>query len=124
MPVGVVRGGCGHRLAALADQHHRLLGGDRAGTGRGGDLADAVAGDRADLAERVGRVREQLERGDQPGGDQQRLGDLGVADGLGVRLGAVVGQVEPGDGRQPLRTGEANVGSSSQGVRKPGVWAP
>ena len=90
----VVGGGLGHRLAALAHQHHRLLGGDRPGTGGGGELADAVAGDGADLAERVGRVREQLERGDQPGGDQQRLGDLGVADGLGVRLGAVVGQVD------------------------------
>ena len=99
------RGGLGHRLAALADQHHRLLGGDRAGAGRGRELADAVAGDRADLAERVGRVREQLERGDQAGGDQQRLGDLGVADGLGVRLGAVVGQVEPGDGREPVEAG-------------------
>ena len=49
MPVGGRRGGLGHRLAALADQHHRLLGGDHAGAGGGGELADAVAGDRADL---------------------------------------------------------------------------
>ena len=69
------RGGLGHRLAALADQHHRLLGGDHPGAGGGGELADAVAGDRADLLEGVGRVREQLERRDQAGGDQQRLGD-------------------------------------------------
>ena len=76
MPVGRHGGGRGHRLAALADQHHRLLGGDHPGAGGGGELADAVAGDRADLAEGVGRVREELEGGDQAGGDQQRLGDL------------------------------------------------
>ena len=96
MLVGVVRGGRGHRVATLADQHHRLLGGDGAGTGGGGELADAVPGDGADAAERVGRVREQLEGGQQAGGDQQRLGDGGVADRLRVRLGAVVDQVEPG----------------------------
>ena len=56
---------------------------------------------RADLLERVGRVREQLERGDQAGRDQQRLGDPGVADGLRVGLGAVVGQVEAGHGGEP-----------------------
>ena len=50
MLVGVVRGGRGHRVAALADQHHRLLGGDRPGAGGRGELADAVAGDGADLA--------------------------------------------------------------------------
>ena len=45
------RGGgrLGHRVAALADQHHRLLGGDHPGTGGGGELAHAVAGDGADL---------------------------------------------------------------------------
>ena len=124
MPVGRGRGGGGHRPAALADQHHRLLGGDDAGAGGGGDLADAVPGDRADRAEGVGRVREQLERGEQAGGDQQRLGDGGVADRLGVGLGAVVDQVEAGDGGQPAAAGRAKVGISSQGVRKPGVWAP
>ena len=72
------RGRTGHRLAALADEDHRLLGGDDAGAGGGGELADAVAGDRADLAERVGRVREDPERRDEPGGDQQRLRDLGL----------------------------------------------
>jgi hypothetical protein len=60
-----------------------------------------VAGDGADLAERVRGVREELERRDQTGGDQQRLRDPGVADRLGVRLGAVVRQVQVGDGREP-----------------------
>ena len=62
MPVGVTAEAVGHRPAALADEHHRLLGGDHAGAGRGGDLADAVAGDGADPAERVGRVRERATR--------------------------------------------------------------
>ena len=47
----------------------------RPGAGRGGELADAVPGDGADLVEGVGGVREQLEGRDQAGGDQQRLGD-------------------------------------------------
>ena len=110
MPVGGGGGRVGHRLAALADQHHRLLGGDHPGAGRGGDLADAVPGDRADARERVGGVREQVERGDQAGGDQQRLGDRGVADRVGVGLGAVVGEVEAGDRGQPVEPrGEGRV---------------
>ena len=52
-------GGAGHRLAALAHQDHRLLGGERVGADGGGELADAVAGHRADLGERVRRVREE-----------------------------------------------------------------
>ena len=104
------RGGLGHRVAALADQHHRLLGGDHAGAGGGGDLADAVAGDRADLLEGVGGCGKTLEGRDQAGRDQQRLGDLGVADRVGVRLGAVVGQVEAGDRREPVEArGERRV---------------
>ena len=99
------RGRLGHRPAALADQHHRLLGGDDPRTGGRGQLADAVAGDGADLAEGVGRVREDVERGDQAGGHQQRLGDLGVPDRVGVGLGAVVHQVERGHGGQPLEAG-------------------
>ena len=94
-----------HGLAALADQHHRLLGGDGARTGGRRELTDAVAGDRADLAERVGGMGEQLERGDEPGRDEERLGDLGLADRVGVRLGAEVGEIEPGDGREPLEAG-------------------
>ncbi len=95
------RGGRGHGPAALADQGHRGLGGDRAGAGGGGQLPDGVPGGGADLAERVRRVREQGEGRGETGRDQQRLGDRGVADGVGVRLGAVVHQVEIGDGRPP-----------------------
>ena len=110
MLVGVVGGRGGHRLAALAHQHHRLLGGDGAGTGRGGQLADAVPGDRADAPEGVGRVREQLEGGEQAGGDQQRLRDGGVADRLRVGLGAVVDQVEAADRGEPAEPlGEGRV---------------
>ncbi len=83
---------------------------DHPGTCSGAELADAVPGDRADARERVGRVREELEGRDQPGGDEQRLGDLGAADRVAVGLGAVVGQVEAGDGGQPLEPlGEGRV---------------
>ena len=77
----------------------------------------------APTVERVGGVREQLEGGQQAGGDQQRLGHRGVADLVRVGLGAVVDQVEAGDGGQPGQAFGA-AGRSSQGVRKPGVWAP
>ena len=111
--------GVGHRPAALADQHHRLLGGDHAGAGGRRDLADAVPGGRADGVERVGRVREDLQRRHQPGGHQQRLGDRGVADRVGVGLGAVVHQVEPGAGREPaqpvLEVGELEPGTEEAG---------
>ena len=118
------RGGLGHRVAALADQHHRLLGGDHAGAGGGGDLADAVAGDGADLLEGVGGVREELERGDQAGRDQQRLGDLRCRGSCRRRPRCRSG---PGRARRRSRASAkrgAKVGSSSQGARKPGVWAP
>ena len=118
------RGGVGHRLAALADQHHRLLGGDHPGAGGGGELADAVAGDRADLAEGVGRVREERERGDQPGGDQQRLGDRRCRGSSRRRPRCRSGRGRARRRSRATRSRSANVGSSSQGVRKPGVWAP
>ena len=39
--------------------------------------------------------------GQQAGGDEERLGDRSVLDGLGVGLGAVVDEVEPDDGCTP-----------------------
>ena len=115
MLVGVVGGGRGHRVAALADQHHRLLGGDRAGRRRRRRARRRCGRRRRRSGERVGRVREQLEGGEQAGGDQQRLGDGGVADRLGVGLGAVVGQVDAGDGGQPAGAGRRTSGPRARG---------
>ena len=111
---GLLRGG-GHRVAPLADQHHGLLGGDRAGAGRGGELADAVPGDRTDLVERVGRVREQLEGGEQPGGDQQRLGDGGVADGRPRRPPCRSGRGRGRRRRRARSAGRGRPGSRPRG---------
>ncbi len=83
---------------------------DHPGTRGGAELAHAVSGDRADAAEGVGWVREELEGGDESGRDQQRLRDVGAADGVGIGLGAVVGEVETGDRGQPLEPlGEGRV---------------
>lgn len=109
------RGGCmlrggGHRLTALADQHHRLLRAQHADTDGGGDLTDAVTGGRAHRAEGVGRVREHRQGGEQAGRDQQWLRDRGVADRLRVGLRAVVGEVDSGDRGQPVEpAGEGGI---------------
>ncbi len=100
----------GHGPATLTDEHHGLLGGDDACSGGGGDLTDAVAGDGADAAERVGRVGEERESRQQARRHEQRLGDGGVADRLGVGLRAVVSEVDTADGRQPVQpVGEVGV---------------
>ena len=76
--------GLGHRATTQADQPHRVLGvRDPRGGGRG-DLPDQWPATAPTERERVGRVREQRERGEQPGGDDERLGDGGVADRVGV----------------------------------------
>ncbi len=56
-------------------------------------------------------------------GDQQGLGDRGVADLVGVGLGAewARSRSEP---RRANRAGRRRRASSNQGVRKPGAWAP
>ncbi len=80
-------------------------------TGGGGDLADRVSGGDRDVGKGVGGVREELERGEQARRDEQRLGDRGVPDGLGVGLGAVVREVDTGDGGEPVQPiGEAGFG--------------
>ncbi len=71
--------------------------------------ADAVPGDRAHLAERVRGVGEDPERRDEARRDQQRLRDLGRADLVGVRFGAVVDEVDAGHGREPLEAGPERV---------------
>ena len=112
--------GGGHRPAALAYEHHGLLRRQHADSGRRGDLADRVAGGHADGREGVGRVREQLQRGQQAGGHQQRLGDRRVADGLGVRLGAVVRQVQAADRRQPGQPAGEGRGLGQPGLEEAG----
>ena len=38
----------------------------------------------------IGWMREQFERGQEAGGDQEWLGDRSISDGFGLSLGAVV----------------------------------
>jgi hypothetical protein len=38
----------------------------------------------------IGWMREQFERREEAGGDQQRLGNRSISDGFGLRLGAVM----------------------------------
>ena len=116
------RGGLGHRQAPLADEEQRLLVGEHTGERGGGDLADAVAGEAPTAPGRVAGPPPSSASAETGRGDQQRLGDGGVADRVRVGLGAVVGRSSPmtadsqrGGRREPR---------SSQGVRKPGVWAP
>jgi hypothetical protein len=97
--------GVGHRPAPLADEHERLLGREDAGEGGGRQLADGVAGDGVGDPGRVVRLVERAGQeggqGHEPGRDDERLRDGGVADRLGVRGRAVGDEVEPGDGTQP-----------------------
>lgn len=88
------RGGLGHGQAPLAyeGQCGRVV--EDTGERGGGDLADAVVGDRA------GRYVAQGGGGQQSGRHEQRLGHGGVADRVGVGLGAVVGEVQS-DGVRP-----------------------
>ena len=73
-----------------------------------------MTGGNAHEGEGVGRVREQLECGQQAGGDQQRLRDRGVANGLGVGLGPVVHEVQTGHRRHPVQP------FGERGLRYPG----
>ena len=71
-----------HRLAALTDEHHRLLRGDDTGCRRSGDLADRVTGTDPDGPETVCRVVEQRQQGQQPRAHDERLRDGRVLDRL------------------------------------------
>ena len=119
IPVGRGRGGAGHRAAALAHQHKCRFRRQDAGQCRGGDLADTVAGDGADVArdvvERVGRptgglarkaelwlaIREKHRGGCQAGAHEEGLRDRGVFDLVGLGGRAEPGQVEVEHGRPP-----------------------
>ena len=60
---------------------------------------EAALGHQRDAAshhDMAGRPGQGL-AGEQAGGDEERLGDRGVLDGLGIGLGAVVDKVEPDD---------------------------
>ena len=87
-------GRLGHRAPAGRHEGHGVPLGEHTGEDGRGDLADAVPGDQ--VRGRARGVEAQLARGQQSGRDQQRLGDLRVADLVGVGLRAVVGQVESG----------------------------
>ena len=79
------RGGRGHALRPDPDEAHRVLGGDHAGQHARRQLAHAVAGDaHGRAADRVRAGDHLVQRRRHSGGDQQRLGDGGVPDLVGV----------------------------------------
>lgn len=100
-PRGCGLAGSGHLQTALADEHERLFGTDDRGAGSGGDLADRVSGSNGHLGESGSRPREELKQGGQARGDDERLSDGGVPDRVRVGLGAMLEQVDAGDGREP-----------------------
>ncbi len=116
------RSSCRHGLAALADEDHRLLGRHDTGRRRRSDLADRVSGTDADLAESVSGVGEEAEQRHQAGRHDQRLGDRGIANRLGVGLGAVVHEVEVGARRRAIAVGLRirAVRATGRGSREPG----
>jgi hypothetical protein len=73
--------------------------------------------------ERVGGVREDLQRGDQPGGTSSGWATAVSRNGVGVGLGAVVHQVQAGAGRQPAQP-FLEVRELEPGREEPGAWAP
>ena len=111
----------GHRLAALADEHHRLLGGDDAGADGGGDLADAVA--------RSPRRSWSRRRTGAGTGSAARPGPAPTSSGWATAVSRIVSAslVVPWATRSmpatvdSQRRRSSNPGTSSQGVRKPGV---
>ena len=76
------------------------------GHGGGGDLADRVPGRArrrgAGAASSPGWSN-RAEQADQAGADDERLGDRGVLDRVGVGDGAVGDEVEPGDRGEPAQ---------------------
>ena len=101
MPVGVAALAVRHRPAALRDEPHRVGLGEHSGRGGGGDLADRVPGEgpgagRHPGVPAVGGGAGQGTQGEQPGPDEERLGDRGVLDGVLVRRRAVGDEVDLG----------------------------
>ena len=62
---------------------------------------------------------EQAEEGDEPGTDDQRLGDRRIADRVGIGDGAVLNEIDPADDRQPVEafpdTGDLEPGEQETG---------
>jgi hypothetical protein len=65
-------------------------------------------------------VQRQVLAGQQRGRDQQRLGASGVLDLVGIRLGAQVDQVEPGERGPPAQPG-GGAGQIEPGAQKAGL---
>ena len=95
-PGGSQGGSGGHGRAALAHEHHGLLGTEYVRGGSSGDLADAVAGSCADARKSFGGVGEQLKQGDEPSAHNQWLSNGGIADRVGVRFGSVAQEINAG----------------------------
>ena len=115
------RAGGGHLPAPHRGQGDRRVRGKHPGQGGRGQLPDRVAGDRC-----VGRQRHLLRqpgRGQQRGRHDEWLGDRGVLDLVGGRLGAEPAQVErrrlgPG-GQRLLGGGVVEPGSEHAGGLRP-----
>ena len=96
MPVGVTALASAMARPRVATSEMACSSDDHAGEGRGGELADRVAGEDAPVAAEVAARREERRGGDEPGRDDERLGDGGVLDRVGVGLGAVRDEVVAG----------------------------
>ena len=105
MPVGSSAQAAAISRPRTAAKVIAVSGGEHAGQRGRADLADAVAGDHADVVER------QVLGGEQRGRDQQRLGLGGVADlvGVGARCRGGPGR------RRPARTTSAAAPRSPAG---------
>jgi hypothetical protein len=87
-----LRGRGGHGRTALANESDGIRLAQDSGRCCGCHLADRVSGDAGDL--RAAAVGEQGAEGEESGRDDERLGDRGVADRVGVARGAVRGEVD------------------------------
>ena len=87
------RCGLGHRAAADAHQAHTVLLGEDAGGDERRDFAHGVAGD----AVRPVTGGDERAPGEQARGDDEGLGDLGVADAVGIPLGSGGDEVDLGE---------------------------
>ena len=102
MPVGLVPAAAA--LALPRSEHHGLLGGDDARPGGGGQLADAVARDRGDLAQGVRGVRNSSSAAIRPVATSSGWAIL-VSRIVSASPRCLVGEVDLRDGGEPLHPG-------------------